>query len=621
MQMIVYQSDKAKFIADVNSFRIEETIHDQFQEKIGHKVSANEARSWGNSLRFMRDILIDNEIPSNCGVAIEFQIPSTSRRVDFILSGLDQDKKDTLIIVELKQWSKAEKTNKDAIVKTYVGGGNREVTHPSYQAWSYSALINDFNEYVYTGDTTLHPCAYLHNYKESKPDPLRDEFYGEHLKQAPIFFNKEELELRRFIKQHVKYGDNAETIYHVENSRIKPSKGLANSLVSLLKGNKEFVMIADQKVVYETVLQCAIGKDKTVIIVDGGPGTGKSVVAINLLVELISRGKNTQYVTRNAAPREVYEAKLKGGDFKKSHITNLFKGSGTYTEALPNLFDTLIVDEAHRLNDKSGMFRNMGENQIKEIINAAKCSVFFLDEDQQVHIHDIGDKNEIEKWANHHNANIIHLSLTSQFRCNGSDGYIAWLDNILQIRETANFSVSELGYDFQILSDPLELKKLIIEKNKESNKARMLAGYCWDWISKKDPDAFDIEFPEYKFHMKWNLADDGMLWMIKEDSVNEVGCIHTSQGLELDYIGVIIGSDMTYRNGEICTEATERSKNDRTVFGYKKMYKENAEIAEELGDKIIKNTYRTLMTRGMKGCYVYCVDKALEDYLKEKLCL
>lgn len=144
----------------------------------------------------------------------------------------------------------------------------------------------------------------------------------------------------------------------------------------------------------------------------------------------------------------------------------------------------------------------------------------------------------------------------------------------------------------------------------------MVAGYCWDWNSKKNPVEMDIVIPEHNFAKQWNLANDGMLWLIKEDSVNEVGCIHTYQGLELDYVGVIIGPDLIVRNGKVIIDAYMRSSNDRSIMGLKKMIKENPEEATKLADAIIKNTYRTLMSRGMKGCYIYCTDEETEEYFK-----
>jgi DUF2075 family protein len=617
--MIVYQSEKRQFIEDVVSNSIEKKILSQFQLKLNRTTTAKEINSWKNSMMYMQNILMDTDIPETCGVAIEYKIPLTSKRVDFILSGTSEEKEGLAIIIELKQWSDAKKTDRDGIVISFIGGRERELSHPSYQAWSYAAIIRDFNEAVYNANIPIHPCAYLHNFETSK-DIFNDSFYKEYTEKAPVFLREDALKLRAFIKRHVKHGDSGDTIYKIDSGRIRPSKSLADKVSSLLKGNQEFVMIDDQKVVFEAVLSYTRlpNKKKTVIIVDGGPGTGKTVVAMNLLSKLLNEGKNAQYVTKNSAPRSVYEAKLVA-DFKKSAISNLFSGSGAYTATEPNTFDILIVDEAHRLNEKSGMFQNLGENQVKELINSSSHTVFFIDENQKVSLKDIGTKEEIEKWAGILNADVVHLELASQFRCNGSDGYIAWLDNTLQIKETANETLEGIDYDFRIVSSPSELRDLIVEKNKINNRARLVAGYCWDWKSKKDHNAYDIVFHEFNFQMRWNLTDDGMLWIMKKESVDQVGCIHTCQGLELDYVGVIIGDDMTYTNGAVQTNVLKRSTNDSTIKGYKKLLREKPIDGARQLDVLIKNTYRTLMTRGMKGCYVYCVDKGLEDYLRKKL--
>ena len=387
----------------------------------------------------------------------------------------------------------------------------------------------------------------------------------------------------------------------------------------MLKGNQEFVMIDDQKIVYETALELAKKSNdavNNVLIVDGGPGTGKSVVAINLLVALTKLGLVTKYVTKNSAPRDVYESMLTG-HFKRSDISNMFSGSGAFTETLLNTFDALIVDEAHRLNEKSGMFKNLGENQIKEIINSSKFCIFFIDEDQRVTWSDIGEKDEIIKWARSQGAIVQSLELASQFRCNGSDGYLAWLDNILGIRETANLKIDEDDYDFKVVNTPNELRDLIFEKNKINNKARLVAGYCWDWVSRNNKNQKDIIIPGNNFEMNWNLASDGNLWIRKPESASEIGCIHTCQGLDLDYVGVIVGLDFIIRNSKVITDPSKRAKTDASLKGYKKACKESLVEANKKADSIIKNTYRTLMTRGMKGCYVYFCDKETEDFFKQ----
>ena len=621
--MLVYDGTKTEFLRSVEKDTIAYEIEQNIYEKMNRHTARNEFRSWENSLEYMYKVLNDSEIPEDSGVAIEYNIPQTSKRVDFLISGYDKEEKGNVVIIELKQWDKIEAVkSKDALVETYTGNAIRQVVHPSYQAWSYAMLITDYNQSVQEKQIHLWPCSYLHNYRRKENDPLDEEQYQTYLEDAPAFTRGQVDQLRTYIKKSISKGDSKGLLYSIEHGKIRPSKSLQESIAKMLKGNREFVMLDEQKVVYEEILNASRrsmeDNKKRVVIVQGGPGTGKTVVAINLLAQLTNEEQFCQYVSKNSAPRNVYQKKLKG-EMKKSSIDNMFKGSGIYTETGKDVIDTILVDEAHRLNEKSGMFHNIGENQIKEIIHAARCSVFFIDESQRVTLSDIGSVAEIEKWAKAADAEIIYLELISQFRCNGSDGYLAWLDNTLEIRETANWDMTDIDYDIQILDSPHDVRNIIIERNKKSNnRARILAGYCWNWLKagQNDSTIHDIQIGD--FEISWNLKNT-TTFAIDENSVNEAGCIHTSQGLEFDYVGVIIGDDLRYENEKIVTDFTKRAKTDQSLKGIKKLYKENPEEAEKIADELIKNTYRTLMTRGMKGCYVYCTDEKLSEYLKRCL--
>ncbi len=618
--MIVYEATKGEFCDSVLAGSITEEIEHIYISKIG-KSPQSQVRSWRNSMQYMRNVLEDSEIPDDCGVAIEFTIPTTSKRVDFILTGLNRFQEDIVVIIELKQWDWAEKVDgKDGIVRTVFGKGIHETIHPSYQAWSYAALIQNFNQTVEEENIGLFPCAFLHNYDFKDDDPLMDEIYKGYYDEAPLYGQRDTLKLREFIKKYIKYGDSKNILYRIENGKIRPSKMLQDTLYNLLKGNKEFVMIDEQKIAYELAIKMAresyCDDKKRVLIVEGGPGTGKSVVAINLLVDIMGDDMISLYVTKNSSPREVFFKQLKGKEFKMGWLRDIFKGSGSFIDSKENEFDAIIVDEAHRITEKTG-FLKRGENQIKEIINAGKFTVFFIDKHQRISIDDYGSIEEIERFASEFDAEVKRIKLTSQFRCNGSDGYLSWLDNVLELEETANYDGFDFDYEFKVVDSPTELQRLIFEKNKINNKSRLLAGYCWNWASegKGDSNVHDIVIDD--FEMSWNL-NNTRTWAIDEDSVNEVGCIHTSQGLEFDYVGVIIGEDMRFDGEHIITDFKSRASTDRSLFGIKKMYNENPSKALKLADEIIKNTYRTLMTRGMKGCYIYCEDELLHDYFKNK---
>ena len=620
--MIVYDGVKTDFLACCENDTIAAEIEKNVLEKLGRHTAKPEIRAWENSLNYMYKVLNDAAIPSDAGVAIEFNIPQTAKRIDFMISGYGADDKAGVVIVELKQWESLKAVEgQEALVETYIGGGQHKLVLPSYQAWSYAQLIRDYNQNVQDGEIELTPCACLHNYVRRANDPVDAPQYAEFLEEAPVYTKGEISKLRDFIKASIRKGDGKQTLYRIERGKIRPSKSLQDAIGSMLKGNREFTMIDEQKVAYEEILsvsaQCQRDSRKRTVIVRGGPGTGKSVIAVNLLAALTARGQMVQYVSKNSAPRQVYLKKLKG-QIRKSSVDNMFKGSGAYVYAGADVAGTLLVDEAHRLNEKSGMFRNLGENQIKEIVHAARCSVFFIDESQRVTIDDIGSEAEIEKWAKAEGSELSFLELKSQFRCNGSDGYLAWVDDVLGIRETANRDLDGIDYDIRICSTPQEMRDLVVERNHVANRSRILAGYCWDWNKKEmnNTDWHDVRIGD--FGMSWNLGN-GEPFAVGETSINEVGCIHTAQGLEFDYVGVIIGDDMRFENGRVVTDFTKRAKTDQSLKGIKMMHKENPAQALKTADEIIRNTYRTLMTRGMKGCYVYCTNEPLAAYLRSCL--
>lgn len=611
----VYSSTCQDFIRDVGTGQIAAIVERAYTRAYGHSTSESEIRSWKNSLAALSNILDHGDVPSDLGLGIEFQIPKTSKRIDVLLSGTSALDESSVLIVELKQWEFANKTTMDGVVNTFVGGGNRDVQHPSYQSWSYAQLLRDFAVVVEDESMILNSCAYLHNMTTA--GDLKDPFYSHHLLNSPSFIGSEGPMFRGYICSKFRNGDSGLALEKLEHSDIKPSKSLADAVKGMLDGNDEFTLLDDQKVIYEKAVQLATKGDqkKRVFIVRGGPGTGKSVLAVNLLSKFISNGLNSRYITKNSAPRLVYAARL-SGHLRKSRISTLFTGSGSFVDCLNNEYDALIVDEAHRLNAKSGMFGNLGENQVKEIIQSCRTSIFFIDEYQRIHLKDVGSEELIRAYAKEMNAEVFDADLTSQFRCGGSDGYLAWIDNSLGLRPTANTSLDTLVFDFQIFDDPKEMYEKIIEKNNQNFKSRLVAGYCWNWISKKDPNENDIILEGGKLSAKWNLTQHGMLWIEKDESISEIGCIHTCQGLELDYVGVIIGPDLQLSGGHVITDVNERAKSDASIKGLKKMMKENPAGATRRGREIVLNTYRTLLTRGMKGCYVYCTDKELANHLR-----
>ena len=616
--MLAYLATKEKFLADAPT--IDDIVASEVKKHLGISVGPSETASWRNSLgNAMFHVMADSGIPSDASVAVEYRLNGRKFRIDFLIAGHDSRGNESIVIIELKQWEEVLFSELEGHVNTFLGGNYRDVVHPSYQAWSYAFHLANYNEYVYSHQLGVLSCAYLHNCKNQ--DVISDSRYIEHVNRAPVFIKGDVANLQSMIKGKICKGGDSEILKRIDASPIRPSKQLAEAVGSMLEGLEEFVLLDDQKTVLEKIITTSTKAqvdEKQVIVIKGGPGTGKSVISINALARLSGLRMNARYITPNQAPRTVFEKKLKTV-LSNGEIHDLFSGSGSYVGVQKDSYDTLIVDEAHRLKLRT-QYAKGGINQIKEIIDAARTSVFFIDEAQKVTWKDIGEIASIERFAAEVGAQVQHLELTSQFRCSGSDDYMVWLDDALGIKADNESYFSPTRFDFRIVDSPIELQTLIEDRNKENNKSRMVAGYCWDWVSKKrNSSDLDIQFPEFGFQAKWNLDTPNDAWIIRVDSVKEVGCIHTCQGLELDYVGVIIGPDLVFESGELLTIPDARAKTDKSLNGYKKEMKENPILASEKADEIIRNTYRTLMTRGMKGCYVYFTDNSTAEYFRQRL--
>lgn len=617
--MILYKNSTANFKEQVNRNLITEEIEKIYIEKIGHRPSYSERASWNNSSRFMESIFRMSKIPDDCGILIEYNIPATSKRIDYLITGHDESDRQFLIVVELKQWESASATDKEDLVTTYIGGGINEVTHPSYQAKSYKQYLVDMHSAIYDGDIKAVSCAYLHNYKKKEPEPLLKEQYKKTVDDTPIFFSSDTEKLEDFLRRYVGKGKGMKILYEIENGKIAPSKKLVEHISELFDNNPVFTLLDEQKVAYSNIMDVALkAKGKTAIIVNGGPGTGKSVVAINALVKLLNQGRNNVcFVAPNAAFRTCISNMLaKNEAYDKERIEGIFLGSSKFVYSPNNDFDVIICDEAHRLKTK-GSYGYDGESQVKDIIKAARVSIFFIDDNQMIRPNDEGSVSKIIEECNAQNVEVRKIELKSQFRCSGLEGFLNWVDHTLQIEDTANFDGWEKEeFEFKMFDDPGEMYNEISNKCDAGFNARMLAGFAWPWTSEKagnkNAQINDVIIPEFNFSMPWNSHKNSYDWAINNDKKNQIGCVHTAQGLEFDYIGVIIGKDLQYNPKKF------------EVYGSYADYRDNVGKGGLKQDparltKYIKNIYKILLSRGMKGCYIFCCDKNLAEYIKNRL--
>lgn len=616
--MIIYSNTLNHFREHVTLNMMQSLLLNSLKMKGISGGSPSEINSWNNSLHFMKDVLEDPYFSSDCQVAIEYNIPQTSKRVDFMIMG-NNGHEDHVVIVELKQWAKVQKID-DSCDHSIMSDlrSHEPVAHPSYQAYSYKCLIRDYCDDTHVNNQTLNPCAYLHNLSEDYRPVIEDKLYSEWLEEAPVFLQQDVLKMRNFIKQYINLKANDDSLlYKIEEGRLRPTKSLQDALDSMLCGNEEFHMIDEQVVAYDKIMkaikEAKNDNQKHVIIITGGPGTGKSVLAINVLARcIIDQGLNATYITKNMAPRKCYMNLLAKGNAKK--MINLQKAIQS-PFCLPNTpyngLDIGIYDEAHRMQKKPYMYQ--GNDMLEDALKAARVSVFFVDDDQRITINDKYDVNSIIEYASRIPGTIIHkpFELVSQFRCDGSDGYISFLNNLLEIKQTANTTFEFNTLDVKVFDNPVEMREKLREINNINHKTRMLAGYCYDWNVKNKRGEWDIEL-ENGFKAKWNLEKDDH-WAVNPNSFEEVGCIHTCQGMEFDYVGVFIGKDLYYDGEHVKTNRYAISKDDKTSGLRLKT------TSDEEADKLIRRTYKVLLTRGLKGCYIYCEDKALSEYLRKRL--
>lgn len=616
--MIIYNKSLKDFRTDVTFNMMQSILLKTLREKGLSGGSVSEINSWNNSLHFMKDVLDDSYFDNECQVAIEYNIPQTSKRVDFMIMG-NNNEEDHVVIIELKQWARVNKIddNCDHSIMSDLRS-HEPVAHPSYQAYSYKQLILDYcNDSVSINNKTLKPCAYLHNLSEEYRPVIEDNLYHEWIEEAPVFLQSDVLKLRNFIKNYIKLKANdGSLLYKIEEGRLKPTKSLQDVLDSMLCGNEEFHMIDEQVVAYDKIMKAIKESQndtkKHVLIITGGPGTGKSVLAINILARCIIDLKlNASYITKNMAPRKCYANLLAKGNAKKMvNLQKAIQSPWCLPNTIYNGLDVGIFDEAHRMQKKP--YRYLGNDMLEDAIKASKVSIFFVDDDQRITINDKYDVNSIIMYAKKENA-VIHkpYELTSQFRCDGSDGYISFLNNLLEIKQTANTNFEFNNLKVKVFDNPIKMRDELRELNKINNKTRMIAGYCYDWNVKNNKGEWDIILPN-GFKAKWNLANDDHR-AVNPNSFEEIGCIHTCQGMEFDYVGVFIGKDLYFKNGHVHTNRNAISKDDKTS-GIRLTSTSNEEA-----DKLIRRTYKVLLTRGIKGCYIYCEDEALRNYLKEKL--
>lgn len=622
--MHLYASSSVDFIADTTRDLIAAKLAERFEERFRYKAAESEVRSWQNSLTRMATVLRDADL-SDHGVVVELQLPLSSKRLDCMVTGHDSAGRRSAVIIELKQWDEVQASPIDDCVETYVGGGVRDVLHPSEQAGSYQRYLLDTHTAFAAGEVRLEACAWLHNMSSSSASVLFDDRYRNVVALAPSFTGDTVEDLETFLLAALRGGDGLGVMETVLQGRYRPTKRLLDHVSRMIAAEPAYVLLDEQKVAFNDILRqvrvSRMSDERTVFLIRGGPGTGKSVIAVNLIGQLAQMG----YTVNHATGSKAFTETLRSAVGKRASA--VFSYYRNYAQAEADGLDVLVLDEAHRVRESSDnrfspKAERTGKPQIDELLAAAKTTVFFIDDMQVVRPGEVGSSSLIAEAALRAGASLIEHELETQFRCGGSDHYVSWVANLLDLERTPDvmWNPGE-EFDFDVIDTPEELEALIRARDSEGYTARLAAGFCWPWSNPRPDGTLEADVRIGSWSMPWNAKPDvGRLaagipksnnWATEAGGVNQVGCVYTAQGFEYEYAGVIFGRDLVWRARQGWVGQPEFSKDSGVTRRLRATGFSFAELA--------KHTYRVLMTRGLRGCYVYFEDEATRDFVLSRI--
>ncbi|MFI7386694.1 DNA/RNA helicase domain-containing protein [Streptomyces sp. NPDC049813] len=594
-------------------------LTDRFVHQHGYRPGDSEARSWRRSIPVLAAALNEAGL-GDVEVMLEYALPLNSKRADAVLAGVHPGTGEpSYVVVELKQWTQALPHDDDPTLCS-VDAYAHPVLNPIEQVRRYCDHLVNFNGAVAEHAGQVEGVAFLHNATEAGVAGLRE---IERDGRARLFTE----ERRGAFLDHLrsKLSDEhpgAQAADALLAGVTAPSKQLMSVAAKEVRERQQFVLLDEQQVAYRMVLNAVErakrADHKEVVIVTGGPGTGKSVIALQLLGELYRRGVTAVHATGSQSFTKTMR-KVAGA--RKREVQDLFKYFNSFMSTEKNSLDVLICDEAHRIRETSAnrytrAALRTGKAQVDELIDVAHVPVFFLDEHQVVRPGEMGTVDDIRAAAAGRDIACHVVPLDSQFRCGGSDAYLRWVVRLLGLEPGGAVAWEPDGrMQLSVADSPEELEAFLDARRREKYGARMSAGYCWRWSPEPKPgDPLPADVVIGNWARPWNLRGDrsvagappSALWATDPAGFGQVGCVYTAQGFEYDWSGVIIGPDLLWRDGRW---VTDRAASKDPVF---KKAVSDAEV-----DRLVRNTYKVLLTRGMVGTVVYSTDAQTRAKLRE----
>ncbi|MEV4972639.1 DUF2075 domain-containing protein [Streptomyces scopuliridis] len=590
---------------------------EQFSHVHGYRPGASEIRSWERSIPALTDALLDAGL-GQVEILLEFGLPLTSKRADAVLAGVHpRTQEPSYIVVELKQWSEAHPDEDDPLL-CLVDAYRRPVLNPIEQVRGYCDYLVSFNGAVAEHPERISGAAYLHNATAFGVGGL-DEV--EENERGRLFTADKRGAFLSFLRERLAPTSGAMAADALLSGKVQPSKQLMDVAAQEIRDREQFVLLDGQRVAYETVMK-AVRKahesdHKEVVVVTGGPGTGKSVIALSILGELYRQGIPALHATGSQSFTKTMRKVAGAG---KPAVRNLFMYFNSFMTAQRNGLDVLICDEAHRIRETSASrftpaTHRTGKRQIEELMDAARVPVFLLDQHQVVRPGEMGTVDQIREAAVAKKLGYRVVSLDSQFRCGGSDAYLRWVQRLLGLEGGGPVIWEPDGrMELSVAETPLEVETFLQDKQSKGYRGRMSAGFCWKWSNAKPGEPLPTDVRIGDWMRPWNLkgersvmgAPPSALWATDPAGFGQVGCVYTAQGFEYDWSGVILGPDLVWRTDHW---VVDRTASRDPAF--------KSAIPDTDVERLVRNTYKVLLTRGMIGTVVYSTDAETREMLRE----
>jgi hypothetical protein len=621
--MYLYQGAVREFVRDAQLNRLADRISTAFANEMHYPPGKSEVNSWRNSLQQMSNVFALANLGEQ-GVVVELQLPLTSKRLDVLVAGRSENKQLNAVIIELKQWSHVDESSlTDHVAVSFGGHSPKDTLHPSAQVYRYETFLRDMSEVFASGEVNLSSLAFLHNLDRASASaaPLYQKKFMELVRHAPIYAKDQIEELSQRLEGTVGAGGGEDIVDKITESKFRPSKKLLDHVSGVIANEPDFTLLDEQvtsfTAVYDELRKQKPDKNGVTFIINGGPGTGKSLIALQLLAAAAADGKTVAHATGSKAFTEGLRKRVgpRAGTLMK-YFNSFMK--------LQEPFDLLVADEAHRIRETSANrftpSAQRGGSQIEELLDAAHITAFFIDDRQVVRPGEIGSSSIIREASERRGRAVKEYDLAAQFRCGGSDTYVRWVDQLLGVRSDTieTLDAREAGFDFKIVESPEELERVVHGAILEGESSRLVAGFCWEWSYPLSDGTLVNDVVVGAWQRPWNARPDvGRLapgipssnaWAIDPNGVGQVGCVYTAQGFEFDRVGVIWGDDLVWRKGLGWVAQADHS-HDKVV---KRADKKDPDYYRQL----IAQTYRVLLTRGMLGCAVFFTDQETKDHVQ-----